>query len=50
MLDVGVAVGNVTFTARVTRRSVRELGLEHGSEVHVLIKAVTFDRNSMGYH
>lgn len=50
LLDVGVAVGRVKFTARVTQRSARQLGLERGAHVHVLIKAVSFDRTSMGYH
>ena len=50
MLDVGVSVGNVRFTARITRRSLRELDLENGLQVHVLIKAMSFDHGSMGYH
>ena len=47
--DVRVAVGATMLTARVTQRSVRQLGLLHGHDVHVLIKAVSLDQRSTGY-
>ena len=42
-------MGATTLTARVTQRSVRQLALTPGLDVHVLIKAVSLDQRSMGY-
>ena len=43
LLDVGAPL-----IARITRRSVVELGLAPGKAVHALIKAVAIDRHSLG--
>ena len=43
LLDIGTPLW-----ARVTRRSVDELGLAPGREVYALIKAVAIDRHSLG--
>ena len=47
--NVRVDIGGVVLTARVTRHSVARLNLVPGSEVHALIKAVSFDRHSSGF-
>jgi molybdate transport system ATP-binding protein len=47
--EVQLAVGAATITARVTRRSLEQLGLHAGQEVFALVKAVSFDRRSVGY-
>jgi molybdate transport system ATP-binding protein len=49
ILDVELAVGGVTFLARITRRSCRQLGIRRGQELYAMIKAVSFDRRSVGY-
>ncbi|MFN0115912.1 MAG: molybdenum ABC transporter ATP-binding protein [Paracoccaceae bacterium] len=38
--DVVLAVGAASIRARVTRRSVNELGLAEGAEVHAILKSV----------
>jgi len=48
-VDVRVAVGRALITARITRRSLRELDVQPGHDVYALIKAVSFDQNSVGY-
>ncbi len=48
-VDVQVAVGAAQLVARVTRRSLAQLGLVESSPVHALVKAVSFDRHSTGY-
>jgi molybdopterin-binding protein len=35
--------------ARLTRRSIHQLGLEVGQEVYALIKTIALDRHSFGY-
>ncbi len=45
--DVQVACGNTRLVARITRRSVRRLGLAPGTPVYALIKSVTVDRRSL---
>jgi molybdate transport system ATP-binding protein len=47
LADVVVDVG-VRVWARITARSLHELGLAAGSQVYVLVKAVAIDRHSMG--
>jgi molybdopterin-binding protein len=37
------------LVARITRRSLRQLGDPHGAEVYALVKAVAFDERSVGY-
>jgi molybdate transport system ATP-binding protein len=48
-VDVQVAVGQATLVARITRRSLAQLGLAESSRVHALVKAVSFDRHSTGF-
>jgi len=49
VVEVQVAVGAATITARVTRRSLGQLGVHTGQDVYALVKAVSFDRRSVGY-
>ena len=42
-VDVRIAVGNGALTARITHRSLRELGIEKGLHVYALVKAVSLD-------
>jgi molybdate transport system ATP-binding protein len=48
-VDVRLAVGGSTVIARITGRSSRQLGIRPGLELHAMIKAVSFDRRSVGY-
>jgi molybdate transport system ATP-binding protein len=48
-VDVQVAVGQVSLVARITRRSLAQLGLAESSRVYALVKAVSFDRHSTGF-
>jgi molybdate transport system ATP-binding protein len=48
MVDVLLDAGGATLWARITARSRHQLGLEPGSRVHALIKAVAIDRHSLG--
>jgi molybdate transport system ATP-binding protein len=43
-VDVRVAVGNATLTARITQRSFEELGIHEGMDVHALVKAVSLEQ------
>ena len=47
--DVRLALGAAAITARITRRSLRDLGLQIGQEVFALVKAVSLDPGSVGY-
>jgi molybdate transport system ATP-binding protein len=49
VVGVGVTVGAVTLRSRVTRRAVEQLGLKPGMAAYVLIKAVSLDRQGVGY-
>jgi molybdate transport system ATP-binding protein len=49
VVDVRIAVGGALLTARITRHSLRELRVHVGQDVHALVKAVSFDRRSVGY-
>ena len=49
VVDVEVSVGAATVNAKVTRRSVQQLGIHPGQEIFVLLKAVSFDPRSVGY-
>ena len=42
-----VDIGGARLRARLTRRSVAELGLRHGVAVYALVKSVSFDRGSV---
>jgi len=44
MVDVGTPV-----VARITRKSLTDLGLEVGRPVHALVKAVAIDRHNLGW-
>ena len=48
-VNVRVAVGGALITARITRRSLRELDVQPGHDVYALVKAVSFDQGSVGY-
>ena len=49
IVDVQLAVGNTTLNARITRRSLQQLGIHVGQDVYALVKAVSFDQRSVGY-
>ena len=49
VLDVEVAVGSASLTARITRRSLAHLNIKRGQDIYVMIKAVSFDQRSVGY-
>ncbi len=49
IVDVQLTVGSATLTARITRRSVQQLGIHTGQELYALVKAVSFDQRSVGY-
>jgi molybdate transport system ATP-binding protein len=49
IVDLQLAVGNSTLSARITRRSFRQLGIRTGQELFALVKAVSFDQRSVGY-
>jgi len=49
IVDIQVAVGDVTLLARITRRSLLDLGIRPQQDLYVLIKAVSFDHRSTGY-
>jgi molybdate transport system ATP-binding protein len=42
-VDIGLAAGEDALWARITRRSLVELGLEPGMRVHAMIKSVSID-------
>jgi molybdate transport system ATP-binding protein len=48
-VDVELDVGGTALIARVTRKSVADLGLARGGAVFALIKSVAIDRLSVGY-
>ncbi len=47
-VDLRLDAGGATFWARITRRSLVDLGLRPGTPVTALIKAVAIDRYSLG--
>jgi molybdate transport system ATP-binding protein len=47
-VDVELTVGTARIVARITRRSLREMRLRGGQEVYALVKAVSFNRDSVG--
>ena len=49
IVEVEVAVGSARVTARITRRSLEQLGIAVDREVYALVKAVSFDQRSVGY-
>jgi molybdate transport system ATP-binding protein len=46
---VRIEVGGSTVVARITAHSSRQLAIRRGLELHAMIKAVSFDRRSVGY-
>jgi molybdate transport system ATP-binding protein len=48
-VDIQIRAGSVALTARITLRSVKQLGLHQGQEIYALIKAVSFDQGNVGY-
>ena len=49
IVDVRLRVGDASLLARITRRSRDQMALAEGQRVYALIKAVSFDRRSVGY-
>jgi molybdate transport system ATP-binding protein len=49
VVDVQLAIGDATLTARITQRSLAQLGIREDLELFALIKAVSFDHRSTGY-
>ena len=49
IVDVQLTVGGTTLNARITRRSLQQLGVHVGQNVYALVKAVSFDQRSVGY-
>ena len=49
VVDLQLAVGSATLVARITHRSLEQLGIHTGQELYALIKAVSFDQRSVGY-
>lgn len=49
VVDVRLAVGHATLTARITRRSLQQLEIHTGQDVYALVKAVSFDQRSVGF-
>ena len=47
--EVRVRVAGKVMSARISRRAVDEMGLQPGTPVFVLIKAIAFDKRSMGW-
>jgi molybdate transport system ATP-binding protein len=47
-VDVQLDCGGDPVVARVTRRSVEELGLRPGLAVHAIIKSIAFDPEALG--
>lgn len=48
-VDVVLSVGAATLTARITRRSLRELHLHVGQDAYALVKAVSINQPGVGY-
>jgi molybdate transport system ATP-binding protein len=49
IVDVQLRVGPTCVSARVTRKAAAELGLEPGTQVFAMVKAVSIDRRSVGF-
>ncbi|MFQ6018655.1 MAG: molybdenum ABC transporter ATP-binding protein [Kiloniellaceae bacterium] len=47
-VDLRLDAGGASLWARITTRSLNELGLRPGSPVYALVKAVAIDRHSLG--
>jgi molybdate transport system ATP-binding protein len=49
IVDVRLRIGEASLLARITRRSRDQMALAEGQRVYALVKAVSFDRRSVGY-
>jgi molybdate transport system ATP-binding protein len=49
IVDVQLRVGDAALSARITRRSRDQMRLGVGQRVYAMVKAVSFDRRSVGY-
>ena len=49
LVEVRLAVGGAILVARITGRSSRQLAIRPGLELFAMVKAVSFDRRSVGY-
>lgn len=49
VIEIELSAGTAVLTARITRRSVQQLGIHVGQPMFALIKAVSFDQRSVGY-
>ena len=49
IVDVQLKVGEAPLLARITRRSRDQMRLAAGQRVYAMVKAVSFDRRSVGY-
>ena len=49
IVDVQLKVGEAPLIARITRRSRDQMRLAAGQRVYAMVKAVSFDRRSVGY-
>ncbi len=49
VIEIQLSTGSSVLTARITRRSVQQLGIHVGQPLYALIKAVSFDQRSVGY-
>ncbi len=48
VVDVRLAVGRATLVARITRRSLQQLGIARGQQLFALVKAVSLDPRGGG--
>ena len=49
IVEAQLRVGAASLVARITRRSRVDLRLAEGQQIYALVKAVSFDRRSVGY-
>ena len=49
VVEIQLSAGTAVLSARITRRSVQQLGIHAGQPLYALIKAVSFDQRSVGY-
>ncbi len=49
IVDVQLKIGEASLLARITRRSRDQMRLATGQRVYAMVKAVSFDRRSVGY-
>ena len=49
IVEVSVRLGDAVVPARISRQAMTELGIAAGKPVYVLIKAIAFDKRSVGF-